>query len=632
MVIYDQLLINGSIFSNKSTLQVAPNMSENNSSSTFNISYDNIFGSAKNVSTVGNEVIVYAQKDVNPPTRKIFGGFVDNIEFMGYPNTGRINITGRDYYAILQDATVPPVIYQGIDGGSLVKDLIDRNTSGLNSGSINVSTGQIISSMRINHLHVSEAIKNVGDQMGYYSYVDPDRYVHFDPIGSVSSSFTIGSHNATVTTNFTTTDNDMANEVYVYGDRVLTAAPTVTQVSDGVGSVIQLAFKPSNVEVMQSGTTIVNGGILSENSVPFSGTFYLIDYENAKIIWTSGTTVGYNVPLNTVISTVRYDRTLPIVKYIRDDSSIQSYGKKSRVIIDRSIKDPVQATDLAVTTLYANNVPKVEGRVNIADVDYATIGANVLVNLPNENVGSQTYQIIGATYNFTPITRLNNQVLSLKLNKKVVDVTDTIKQILIDLRKIQAGEIDNTDVLTTIDIGGGSAMMINKRWTGTLNGIGNAFVMDHSINGLLDGTTVMDGATTPILTFAGNYNNAYIEDFSTVTLSGPGTATWNTASGLLSMTNLSTHFPTSSFQKIGSIYLDPSVTISQVGITGSETRWNPTDSIRYFVSTDRWNTSQEVPINTSIAVNPGSDLQTQVVFTGNGNKDTYVQNLTTSYT
>lgn len=243
MVIYDKITISGIQFLQSTDMKVISTMSENNSSSTCSVTCKNYFGSNKDVAIPGDEIMIYAEKDVNPPTKKIFTGQVTSMAYGEQSNKGTIVIEGRDYYGVLQDATIPPIVYRNLDAGSIVKHLVDTNTSGLNTGSINVATGNLIDYKRYNHLHVADAIKELGEETGYYSYVNTEKYVMFEPKNTVTAGFTIGSHN-TLQSNFKTTTDDMSNEVYVYGDRVLTAAPTITQTSDGAGSTIQLAFKP----------------------------------------------------------------------------------------------------------------------------------------------------------------------------------------------------------------------------------------------------------------------------------------------------------------------------------------------------------------------------------------------------
>ena len=87
-----------------------------------------------------------------------------------------------------------------------------------------------------------------------------------------------------------------------------------------------------------------------------------------KIIWTSGTTIGNNIPGSLVVSTVNYDRSVPIVKFGDEEPSIATYGPRSKVITDKNIKDPRQATDLVLATLGEYAYPSKQGDIKIQGV------------------------------------------------------------------------------------------------------------------------------------------------------------------------------------------------------------------------------------------------------------------------
>jgi hypothetical protein len=305
----------------------------------------------------------------------------------------------------------------------------------------------------------------------------------FQPIGTANANFSIGSHNIT-SSRFRQTTDDMANEIYVYGDRILTAAPYIQKTSDGAGSTIQLAWKPENTQVTNSGTNIVKGGIYRASSPPSSGTVYVVDYENAKVIWVSGPGLGNNIPGSLTISRVDYDRSVPIVKYGKDDTSANTYGTKSKVIINKAIKDPRMAMNTVITELGNYASPRIQGQVTVQGVSYALPGQFVNVNLPNEGVSNKNYQILEVNYDFNPFSRHDEKVLSLKLNHKLLDVSDTIKQLIIELRKMQGGEMSETDIITRLSPATGSFGLASSYYS-TYRYIGSAFILGHSINGIL---------------------------------------------------------------------------------------------------------------------------------------------------
>jgi hypothetical protein len=169
--------------------------------------------------------------------------------------------------------------------------------------------------------------------------------------------------------------------------------------------------------------------------------------------------------------------------------------------------------------------------------------------------------------------------------------------------------------------------------------VGTAFIIGHSVNGKLADTNYTLGiaglgARTCFLLYIGtDLYYLFQESFSFTTYQSSGTANWNTTLGRLAMTSLATHLPKVTYQDIGTFTIDGTTAISTVRVTATETRWNSTDKIKYFISTDSKATWTEVTLGTDTTISgSGTTGYVRVTFQGNGNKDTYIDDLQVLYT
>ena len=106
MVIYTKLTIGGDTYSDFLDMRVESNIGDFNSTSNFTITFNNFTGIHKDDFSLNDEVIIYADKDTDPATTKIFTGIIENVSFQGVSEDEIITLVGRDYGAVLQDMTI----------------------------------------------------------------------------------------------------------------------------------------------------------------------------------------------------------------------------------------------------------------------------------------------------------------------------------------------------------------------------------------------------------------------------------------------------------------------------------------------------------------------------------------------
>ena len=483
MVTYTKVTIDGTTYSDTEQIDVEKSIGEFNATSSFTITFDNFIGHHHDDLSLNDEVIIYADIGTNPPTTKILTGIIEKIDFTGDASDERVTITGRDYGAILQDMTVQPIIFKDQDAGLIARTIVATNSEGLvTTNNIDITTGTTIEKIGFNHKNIFDALKELAKLSGCYFFVDNDKDVNFILKESISSGETFDNTN-TINASFVKEDREIFNKVWVYGSRILTGNSQFMK-ADGIGSVFTLTDKPHNTRVNISGTipTLISpGGILEMDDPSTKDVKWLLDYNEKQVVFTSGTTGGENIPTAGSVF-IEYERMSPIMKFKQDANSITSYGPKTKIISDVNIKSYVEANDKATTFLADNKDPKIQGTIDLKGVINITPGNTCIVNLPWHNIDSQTYTILSASYSFNKYNNLHNKVLTLEVNKKISDFTDTLKDQMLKIRNIEVGPLAGnfTNLKTST-----KHITADKHWEVWKGDIGNNFILHSAKHGQL---------------------------------------------------------------------------------------------------------------------------------------------------
>ena len=485
---------------------VVKTLGEVNSSSKFSATLNNYTGRYTGSYSIGDEVKIYCDKDINPPTTQIFLGILENLNLQGKQQGEQLVISGRDYAARLIDRTVEPEVYNNLPAGSIVKDIIDKYTDDITT--TNVSDGQNVDRIVFNHTPVFDAVKQLADFAGYMFYIDNDKDLHFEEKATTSSGYTFGSGGYPITkSSFKEKRDEIFNEVWVYGDRYLDGY-TETFNGDGTGSIFTLGYKPHNTVVTVDSSIIQPGGIYQMSFGVGSLVKYLVSFEDKQIIFTSGTNQGDNIPGAGSSVVIDYMRDLPIVKYGDNDASVDTYGRRIKVIQDTLIKDPLTAETILLRELDEYSDPQKQGKLDIRNVANITPGNTCVVNIPVYDVNNVTYDILEAKYDLTKRNLQSDEILSIKVNKKIPDITDTLKSILLDQKKLQSQGMQDSDLLTRYKLAGGSFGIRQSGIEIYTRGAGSSFILGHQTLGLLGSYTshtLGDWGTGSTLTWSGGY-------------------------------------------------------------------------------------------------------------------------------
>ena len=110
MVIYTKLELNGVEIKDAININLKKTTNSFNGTSSLSADFENIAGFNKNTFSNGDNVVLYAE-NVSPPTNKIFGGNITEVNFNGQGLFERVTIQARDYYSQLQNIEIDIEIY-----------------------------------------------------------------------------------------------------------------------------------------------------------------------------------------------------------------------------------------------------------------------------------------------------------------------------------------------------------------------------------------------------------------------------------------------------------------------------------------------------------------------------------------
>jgi len=490
MVIYTKLEINNVEYTNALKIEVDKTMSEFNATGKFVIKFDNKNGQYNNTFSLNQDIEIWADKDITPTT-KIFLGIIEKINFKGISQDEKVILTGRDYGAKLQDILVSPRIFKNQEVGAIVRTLILQNASGtgLTTNNVGITTTEI-ERITFNNITLFDALVQLSEISGYYFFINTDKDLNFVKKDSIVSGETFNNTNVT-SSNFKQTDDEIFNRITVFGDRQLTGVRETF--SAQAGSVYTLDDKPSNVNFIGSASPnvpIQPGGIKGVANPQTENVQYLVNYHEKEVILASGTTAGDNTGWTGSSVIIDYQRSSPLIAIGNDATSETAYGQKCKQIVDRNIKTQDEAELKASTFLAKYKDPLIEGNINVYGITNVTPGNTAIVNIPFQNISSQTYTILNAVYEFTSRNNLSNQVLNITLNKRIKNFIDYMKDQELRLRNLEGAEVETS--ITNLESTTGS-LSVETSYNVISNSIGSTFYFHLPGHNILNSSTSLIG-------------------------------------------------------------------------------------------------------------------------------------------
>lgn len=533
-MITTELSVAGIVYNDFRRMKVQRSTGEYNQSSNFSVTLDSPFGRHKNDFSVGNEIIIRAEQDFTVTSTgllwysiplsmiliggegtvmtKIFIGILEKIEFKGQGTRQTVILSGRDYSARLQDVTVEPAVYTNSEISTIVTNIIDNEVDDVTTTNVDVTT-TTLERIAFNHKSVFDALQQLAELSGFIFWIDTDKDLHFERQESVSSNVTLNNTNI-LAMDFDTTREKMANQIFVYGDRQLSSVKEILvsgTAPSTTGSDYTLTYRPHNTSVESSDFvgSILQGGILNMITTPTSGPDYLVSFEDSQLVFVSGTSIGYDtIPTGSII--VNYERDIPIVKFGINRASITAFGPKELIITDKSIKDPQTAKDILLKRLEESN-PLNRFEASLKGWFTFNPGETVLVNLSDYDINNKTVRIIDITYIFTKERVQDEAIIKVRLDKKVIDITDEIKGLKQGLEALQTEQQTSADLLTRFELSTGSFIPVGSMWyVQTRTDLGSSFIIGKGFHGVTGATFggILGSIITSGINFLGDSRNS----------------------------------------------------------------------------------------------------------------------------
>jgi hypothetical protein len=416
--------------------------------------------------------------------QKLFAGVLNAREYIGDGTKEKVMIRSRDWTSQLQDIAVEPEIYTSQEIKAIVEDLMTKYAPPGITYNV-AATGVTLDRILFKNLKLYDCLTQLSELANnYFFYVDTRKVLQFQLRDNINSAVTLDNTNVTRAT-FRDNIDEVKNKVYVYGSRVFIGAPTQTFTANGVGSVFTLNNEPYNTKVSVSGTD-KKGQIFNQNNIVTSGPDYLVNQPARQIIFVSGTSLGYSsIPGSLSPVVVNYDVSRQIIKLAEDESSKTSYGPKSLEITDDTITDPGYAADLAINQLSLKKDPPVEGRLSMQGLTLLNPGETITINLPNKGQSSVIYNILESNYQFNVTDNFQDYVLTVRVAKRISNLNDVLKTMLLDIKKLQAATIDPDAITSRISTFTGSLGLRIGSYTWSSRSINDSFILGHPQNGVL---------------------------------------------------------------------------------------------------------------------------------------------------
>ena len=345
-----------------------------------------------------------------------------------------------------------------------------------------------ISQKGFKHRVVHDAIKEIAKDAGYDFWVDTNIDFNYAQEEITSSGATLDNTNVWNSTSRESRQS-MYNKITVYGGRYKNRTDE-RFTADG-GSVFTLQDKPYNayVTVGNCPAVITNtkklGWLLADRDNADPGSVdYWLDSDNKNLIF-SGT-----VPTSgTQCIFCAYDRTLPVIKQKADETSINTYGLREKLIVNEDITDPRQAKEIVKSEIALYKDPQTLATLQIETTDESfsslTPGQMLVVNLPNENINNKTFKILDVSYSFNTATERSERHMTVQVSQVIKDTVNILKDTLEDIRKLKARDINIGETMGKLRAWTGSAgfqtsgVFMRKRF------IYDSFCVGHAVNGIV---------------------------------------------------------------------------------------------------------------------------------------------------
>ena len=109
---------------------------------------------------------------------------------------------------------------------------------------------------------------------------------------------------------------------------------------------------------------------------------------------------------------------------------------------------------------------------------------------------NDTVGILQVTYTLDKSTQLSERAISIKLNKKITDLTDQMKNLSDRIKKLESSNmIEDATITRFLDYETGSLTVTGSNWYVKTREIGSSFIIGHPVHGVIGSPAPVQSGT-----------------------------------------------------------------------------------------------------------------------------------------
>ena len=246
------------------------------------------------------------------------------------------------------DSLLVSKAYNDTDAVAVVQDIVDNFASGFTLDA--PLSSPAVKSLRFNYEQPSKCLQALCQQIGWDWYIDPFDVVHFFPKGNESAPFEITDDNGNAIYNslsFSSNIVELKNSVFLRGgeylDEVSESDALDKYEADGQQVLVNLGFKYNLIEVTVDGTPKTVGIDNIDDPLDFD---CLYNFQEKLIRFRED-----NKPAAGELVKAFGNVFIPLIVQAEDTVSIDQYGRKEGISIDKTITSVLEAEAAAAAVL-----------------------------------------------------------------------------------------------------------------------------------------------------------------------------------------------------------------------------------------------------------------------------------------
>lgn len=335
----------------------------------------------KTVPQVGDEV--YVENNANPFFRGQIISRDEEIAGMGVPT---YRFTCHDGFYTMNSRLVIKA-YKNETLEDIATDIVTNFMTGF---TLSIAAGSpTIKTARFNYEQPTTCIRKLCESIGWDWYVDASYVIHIMPPADMNATYPVDEVSGYCIPSSVQYDRDiiqLRNVVYVRGgeyDNPIIEADAVDKYeANGVDNTFPLVYRYANAEVTVNGTPQTIGIDYIADPADFD---VLYNFQEKLVRFPDGTLAAGD------IVRVFGDAKVPLIVQAEDTVSVEAYGTREGVEINRSVDSIEEAEALALARLDQWREGSKEGSFESYE-DGWEVGQNVVVNIPTLGI-NDTYKI-----------------------------------------------------------------------------------------------------------------------------------------------------------------------------------------------------------------------------------------------